>query len=60
MAAADAAIDVIRLPLKMPVLTPVSVKLTVSTSPVLLLVTVTDRVCTVLVLVFWSPSVTWM
>ena len=44
----------------MPVLTPVSVKLTVSTSPVLLLVTVTDRVCAVLVLLFWSPSVTWM
>ena len=44
----------------MPVLTPVSVKLSVSTSPVLLLVTVTDRVCAVLVLVFWSTSVTWM
>ena len=54
---APEALVVARVPVKMPVLTPVSVSVTTSVSPVALLVTVTLTLCAVPALVLRSASV---
>ena len=54
---ADDSMLVAKAPLKMPVLTPVSFRVTVSISPVVELVTLTETVPMMLVSKFWSASV---